>query len=98
MTAEALIISLTNKKRYCLNNFANNPKKNRKDTRPIYGMVYDKFFLIFGNSEIRVKPGDKDCKVFSNFGVSNSYFNNEGDTVDKLLCEGKTAEIETINY
>ena len=86
MTEEALIISLTNLKSYRLNNFANNPRKNKKDTKPVYGMVYDKFFLIFGNSEIRVKPGDKDRKVFSNFGVSNSYFNSEGDNVGKLLC------------
>ena len=86
MTEEALIISLTNLKSYRLNNFANNPRKNKKDTKPVYGMVYDKFFLIFGNSEIRVKPGDKDRKVFSNFGVSNSYFNSEGDNVGNLLC------------
>ena len=86
MTEEALIISLTNLKSYRLNNFANNPRKNKKDNKPVYGMVYDKFFLIFGNSEIRVKPGDKDRKVFSNFGVSNSYFNSEGDNVGKLLC------------
>ena len=86
MTEEALIISLTKLKSYRLNNFANNPRKNKKDTKPVYGMVYDKFFLIFGNSEIRVKPGDKDRKVFSNFGVSNSYFNSEGDNVGKLLC------------
>ena len=93
MTEEALIISLTNLKSYRLNNFANNPRKNKKDTKPVYGMVYDKFFLIFGNSEIRVKPGDKDRKVFSNFGVSNSYFNSEGDNVGKLLCQGKTTEV-----
>ena len=86
MTEEALIISLTKLKSYRLNNFANNPRKNKKDNKPVYGMVYDKFFLIFGNSEIRVKPGDKDRKVFSNFGVSNSYFNSEGDNVGNLLC------------
>ncbi len=50
MTSEGLILSLNNQKYYRLNNFANNPMKNKNDTRPVYGMIYDKFFLIFGNA------------------------------------------------
>lgn len=99
MTDEGLLISLNNRKVYCLNNLANNPKKNKIDTKPIYGMVYDEFYLIFGNSEIRVKPGEKEGKVFSNFGVCfSSQFNSEGDYVDSLLCEGKSNEVGIVSY
>lgn len=54
---EALVISLTNSKCFFLNNLKNNPKKDQKDKRSMHGMVYDKFYLIFGNSEIRLKHG-----------------------------------------
>lgn len=98
MTQEGLILSLNNQKYYRLNNFANNPKKSKNDTKPIYGMIYDRFFLIFGNAELRVKPGEKDRKVFSNFGINNAYFNSEGDNVSRLFGEGKTNEVEFIDY
>jgi hypothetical protein len=54
-------------------------------------MIYDTFFAIYGNAEIRIKTGFK--TVFSNFGVSNSYFNSRGDKVDKLLNEGDKREV-----
>ena len=47
------------------------------------GMIYDKFFLIYGNAEIRIKYGEK--KVYSNFGINNSYFFNRGDKFDILF-------------
>lgn len=50
MTEEGLILSLTNKKYYRLNNLTNYPKKNKNDKRQILGMIYDTFYLIFGNS------------------------------------------------
>ncbi len=49
-------------------------------------MIYDSFFVIYGNAEIRIKTGLK--TVFSNFGVSNAYYNSGGDKVDKFLNEG----------
>lgn len=55
------------------------------------GMVYDKFFLIFGNSEIRIRHNEN--KVYSNFGVNNSYFMCRDHKVDALLCEGKKNEV-----
>jgi hypothetical protein len=81
---EALLISLTNSKTYCLNNLKNNPKKDIKDKRAIHGMVYDKYYLIIGNSEIRLRQGEK--KIYSNFGVQNGFFLSNGDGVDNWLC------------
>lgn len=57
MNEEGLILSLTNRKSYRLNNFTNYPKKNKNDKKVMLGMIYDDFYLIFGNAEIRVKPG-----------------------------------------
>ena len=57
MNEEGLILSLTNRKYYCLNNLKNYPNKNKNDKRNILVMIYDDYYLIFGNSEIRVKPG-----------------------------------------
>ena len=37
-------------------------------------ITYDDFYLIFGNSEIRIKSLEK--KIFSNFGIANGYFKN----------------------
>jgi len=56
---------------------------------PCRAMTYDKFYLNYGNSEIRMKWTDiKKPELFSNFGVSNSYFNNREFKVDDLLGEG----------
>ena len=87
MPEEGLIISLSNYKSYCLNNARNYPKKDKKEMKATYGMIYDKFFLIFGNSQIRIKTGEKEKKLFSNFGISASYFNSKGDKVNALFCE-----------
>jgi hypothetical protein len=38
--------------------------------------TYDHFFLILGNAEIRLRAGEK--KVFSNFGIATSTFDNVG--------------------
>jgi hypothetical protein len=57
MTEDGLILSLTNKKYYTLNTIKNNPKKDPKDKKVMRGMIYDKFFLIVGNAEIRVRSG-----------------------------------------
>lgn len=35
---------------------------------------YDNYYFIFGNAEIRLKSQEK--KVFSNFGIANSTFDN----------------------
>ena len=48
---------------------------------------YDDFFIIFGNSEVRLKTGEK--KMFSNFGINNGYFNTRGIPVSALLGGAK---------
>ena len=55
------------------------------------GMVYDRYFLIYGNSEIRIKSGEK--KLFSNFGINNSYFWSQGENVNMLFGQGKKNEV-----
>ena len=53
-------------------------------------MTYDAFYLIVGNSEIRLKHGEQ--KVFSNFGINNAYYHSKGGCVDDLIGEGKDRE------
>ena len=72
---EAMILSLTNQKVFYLFD---------ADKKPI---SYDEYYLIFGNSQIRLRSQQK--KIFSNFGVNNSSFNNKGLTVDILLGAGR---------
>lgn len=68
---DGIIMSLNNRKCYY-------PlEKNKKAT------VYDEYFVIFGNSEIRIKSQEK--KVFSNFGLNSSYYKHDGDTVSVLF-------------
>ena len=59
-------------------------------------IAYDDFFLIFGNSELRIKTGEKN--VFSNFAISNGYYNCQGEKVATLLGAGTEREIEFLNY
>lgn len=59
-------------------------------------MVYDNYFFILGNAEIRIRHGEK--KMFSNFGVQNGYFMSKGETVNGLLGEGKKNEVAIENY
>ena len=70
-----LIIALNNRKVF--------PLINGKKS-----VTYDSFFLIIGNSEIRLK--NQEWKVFSNFGIANSFFNSLGCGVNDLLGEGPT--------
>ena len=49
-------------------------------------VTYDDYFMIFGNSEIRIKS--QECKIFSNFGTSNGYYFAQGETVNILLGQG----------
>lgn len=46
-------------------------------------MSYDNYYFIFGNAEIRLKSQEK--KVFSNFGIANSTFDNGSDPRTKFL-------------
>jgi len=70
-----MIISMTNRKSY----YCSNRQK---------AVNYDQFYLIFGNSEIRVKADE--CKLYSNFGTNNVAYNAEGDRVGDLLGEGRS--------
>lgn len=81
---EGLIISLTNRKAF------STLVKNEK------AIVYDEFFIIFGNSELRIKGNEK--KVFSNFGVNNAFYDAKGEKVDILLGEKGLRETIFIGF
>ena len=57
---------------------------------------YDKFFLIFGNSEIRLRQGE--FKVFSNFGIGSGFYKSTGATVNDLIGAGKEREVKIEGY
>jgi hypothetical protein len=59
-------------------------------------MTYDKFYLIFGNAELRIKTNES--KIFSNFAISSAYFENKRDRVDVLLNEGTINDVNLITY
>jgi hypothetical protein len=61
---DGLILSLTNRKYFTL------LEHNRR------AITYDEYYIIFGNSEIRLKSLEN--RVFSNFGISNGYYNSKG--------------------
>jgi hypothetical protein len=44
------------------------------------GITYDDYYLIFGNSEVRIKS--METKVFSNFGLRSGYFDSRGDKIE----------------
>lgn len=59
-------------------------------------VTYDAFFLIFGNSELRLRQGE--LSLFSNFGINNGYYNSEGEKHMVLLGEGASHEQEIETY
>lgn len=77
---DGLIFSLTNRKSFYL---------KKASTKAI---SYDDFFLIFGNSEIRLRT--QHSTVYSNFGINNGYYQNKGENVNVLFGSGSTREVE----
>lgn len=55
---------------------------------------YDDYFLIIGNSELRIRVNEK--KIYSHFGVSNGIFNTDGrKVIDFLGVQAVETELET---
>ena len=70
------------------------PNKKNKSYKAI---TYDEFYLIFGNSELRLKTFED--KVFSNFAILNNFFETNGENVNVLLGEGdKVREVKLETY
>ena len=62
-------------------------------------VLYDEMYLIFGNQEIRVDGSSN--KVFSNFGISNSFYNTSGNDVRDFLgpaLDGTPREAELESF
>lgn len=55
----------------------------RQESKIPVNNYYDKYYFILGNAEIRLKSQEK--KMFSNFGISNSTFDNAGGSKSKFL-------------
>lgn len=84
-----LLVSVTNDLSFPLLEQNQRPESNRITFR---GMTYDTFYVIFGNAEMRIRTGEK--RVFSNFGISSSYYNNGGKRVNSFLNEGDQREVD----
>lgn len=69
---KGFLFNLSYKKAYFLRN---DPKL------PV--VSYDSYYYLFGNAEIRLKSQER--KVFSNFGIANSTFDNVTDPRTKFL-------------
>jgi hypothetical protein len=92
MIEPGLLISVTNNESYVLNV----PDHNSKSSTVYRGMVYDPYFLIFGNAELRIRAGEK--SVFCNFGIMNSYYNHRGKKVHDFLCAETTRDADLESY
>ena len=46
-------------------------------------MTYDDFYLIFGNSEIRIKAAED--TLYSSFAINTAFFNHGSDRVSNFL-------------
>jgi hypothetical protein len=79
LTSASLLMTLTYNNSFELYNAITNPQVQRA----FRGMVYDDFFLIFGNAELRIRANEK--IIFSNFGIGNSFFNPRGKKVHDLI-------------
>jgi len=88
MIHPGLIFALTNNKIFELHTPVTNPTTNRA----FRGMIYDEFFMIWGNAEVRIRANDK--ILFSNFGIAASFFNPRGKKVNDLICEEERREVE----
>lgn len=79
LTKPSLLMTLTYDNAFQLYNPITNPNAQRA----FRGMVFDDFFLIFGNAELRIRANEK--IIFSNFGIGNSFFNPCGKKVHSFL-------------
>ncbi len=76
------MFALRNKKVFKTKKEATN-KYNQTKPRPI---TYDEFFLIWGNSDIRIKSGTNE--LFSSYGTANASYEevgNEEPVIDDLF-------------
>lgn len=70
LIGKGFIVSLTSRKPF--------PVKNDKKA-----ISYDRQYLIFGNSELRLSPHDR--KIYSNLGINNAHFTAQKDSASILL-------------
>ena len=56
-----------------------------RNARVIRAIIYDPFYAIFGNAELRVKSGED--FIFSNFGIMNSYFKHNNKRLIDFVGE-----------
>jgi hypothetical protein len=92
MSEPSLLVSLQEDEAFQLKVPSATTKVNYK------GMVYDKYFVIFGNSELRLKISDREA--YSNFGVNNEYFDSRGFNVGCILGEGqnRTTKFDSFEF
>lgn len=65
-----------------------------RNSRVVRAVVWDQFYAIFGNAELRVKSGED--FIFSNFGIMNSYYkHNNKKLIDFAGEENKEIKFES---
>ncbi len=70
---QGLIFGIKNRKIFTLKS-GQNLNNLRKAPRPI---IYDEFFIMWGNSDIRIKYGT--TELFSSYGISMSFYEEIGN-------------------
>jgi hypothetical protein len=79
-----LIFSLTTRECFSLK------QANKK------AITYDEFYIIFGNSELRIKSQEN--KLFSNFALNSSYYDPKSAKIDVITGEEGVREVEMEHF
>jgi hypothetical protein len=59
-------------------------------------LTYDDNFIIFGNSEIRIRNNEK--QLFSNFAIENSHFEKGKNRLEDFTGDKKARTLDLISY
>ena len=62
---------------------------------PERAINYEKYFIIFGNSELRIAPDNQ--QVLSNFGTAIGYYDKKDKTIVNFLREGQNRQVKFIH-
>ena len=92
-------VSSSNGKGFCFNLNHERVFKPRNGTSQNV-TTYDSFYFILGNAGIRLRTGEK--KIFSNFGIARSYFDNldfpRTDFLGVTKAENNELDIESYEF
>ena len=82
-TEGGLILSIDEEKAFSLS-------RNKRS------LTYDEFFLIYGNSELRIRQGE--MMFFSNFGIGAGFYNSRRESYEVLNGRGERRELPMADF